>query len=250
MRYLLIAVSILAALLLGLLVSPLLTPRPKPIEGLLVINQRIYQPQELEKRLRATPYHFNSRGELITNLIYQELLLQESKKQGIDNENEFLLSMRNFYEQSMIKTLLDRQYKDPVHDPNSAQIASCQPFLDKTFTLQRFDYPSYEAARSNTATDSEEFNLPYLDLPEDTRSALLNLKGGELSQPLLTGSSWFRLQLIDISQRPTSTIPSVVEQEELCRIELKRQSIQNWVDDLYRKSTIELPAELKERGNG
>lgn len=116
--------------------------------------------------------------------------------------------------------------------------------------MQRFDYPNYDAARTNTATDSEEFNLPYLDLPEDVRAALLDLKGAELSQPLHTGSGWFRLQLLDISQRPAPTIPSVVEQEELCRTELKRQSIQNWIENLYQKSTIELPAELKEGGNG
>jgi len=250
MKYLLSAASILAALCLGLLIAPLLTPRPKPIEGSLVINQRIYQPQELETRLGATPYHFDSRGELISDLIYRELLLQEAKKQAIDSESDFLLSMRDFYEQSMIKTLIDRQYRDPRHNPTPDQIALCQPLLTRRFNLQRLNYPNYEAARANTTSSRDDYNLPYLDLPEETRSALLELNGAELSEPQHTGSGWFRLQLLGISPLSATSLPSLAEQEELCRIELKRQSIQNWIESLYRKSTIEIPAELKERGNG
>ncbi len=121
MKYLLSAVSILAALCLGLLIAPLMTPRPKPVEGSLVINQRVYQPQELEERLRSTPYHFDNQGELISDLIYRELLLQEAKKQKINSESEFLAAMRDFYEQSMIKTLLDRQNLFNLNISNARQ---------------------------------------------------------------------------------------------------------------------------------
>ena len=249
MKYLLSAISILAALLLGLLIAPLLTPHPEPIEGSLVINQRIYQPQELAERLQATPYYFDSRKEQVTDLIYRELLLQEAKQLKIDSEADFLLSMRDFYEQSMIKTLIDRQYRDPKHNPNPAQIAACQPFLTRRFKLKRFDYPNSEAARANTAPHAEELNLPYLDLPENTRTALLALSGEELSPPLCTSSGWSRLKLIDSSPLAVANIPPPIEQEELCRAELKRQSIQNWIEDLYRKSTIKRPAGLEEGGN-
>ncbi len=250
MKYLLSAVTILAALCLGLLIAPVLTPRPKALEGSLVINQRIYQPQELAERLLATPYHFASRGEQVNDLIYRELLLQEAKQQKIDREADFLRSMRDFYEQSMIKALIDREYLSEKHDPNQVQIAACQPFIGRNFELQRFDYPNYAAARANSATGSDKFDLPYLDLPEDTRSALLTLTGTELSEPLHADSGWFRLQLIDITPLPEASLPSQIEQEELCRGEMKRQSIQTWIEGLYRKSTIEIPAELKEADNG
>lgn len=250
MRYLLISVSILAALCLGLLIAPLLTPRPKPVEGSLVINQRVYLPQELEERIRTTPYHFDNKEDLVTDLIYRELLLQEAKAQKIDNEASFLRSMRDFYEQSMIKTLLDRQYALDTHLPNESQVAACQPFLTRNFDLKRFDYDSLASAQANQPSRVATYDLPYLQLPEDIRSGLLTLKGGELSEPIHSGSGWFRLQLIDIKPLPASQIPDTLQQEELCRDELKRQSIQAWVESLFRKSDISRPQVTKEGNNG
>lgn len=250
MKYLLSAASILAALCLGLLLAPLLTTTNVAVEGSLVVNQRVYLPQELEERLKATPYHFDNREDLVADLIYRELLLQEAKKEKIDAEPNFLHSMRDFYEQSMIKTLLDRQYQSEKHRPNDAQIAACQPLLSRIYTLKRFDFKDHAAAQANKPNATETYHLPYLDLPEDSRSALLALNGSELSPPIQTGNNWFRLQLIDMAPIANGEQPSAIEQEELCRSELQRQSIQNWVEELHRKSTIEIPKLIKEGNNG
>jgi len=250
MKYLLTAASILAALCLGLLIAPLLSTRVKPTEGSLVVNQRIFPPQELEERLQTTSYHYDSDSEQLTTLIYRELLLQEAKHLKIDTESSFLHSMRDFYEQSMIKTLLDRQYSLKTHQPNASQVAACQPLLTRVFNLKEIEYPDHAAALANTSGHTESYNLPYLELPEDIRSSLYNLKGSELSAPVHAGSIWVRLQLIDITPIPEKTIPSPLEQEELCRDELKRQSIQSWVEGLYYKSKIEVPAGIKGGSHG
>lgn len=250
MKYLLISMSIIAALLLGLLIAPLMTPRPEAAEGSLVINQRIYQPRELDERLRTTPYHFDGKKEQITDLIYRELLLQEAKLQKIDTEKAFRLSLRDYYEQSMIKTLLDRQYRSPGHQPNTIQIDACLPLLTKRFQVKRFSYLDRSSAHKNNNAQIDEYNLPYLELPEEIKSSLLKLNGGTLSEPLHSTNGWFRLQLTDIQPITTSEKSLPVEQEELCRSELKRQSIQNWVEQLYQKADIQRPAVLKEGNNG
>ncbi len=245
MKYLLTSIAFLAALCLVLLLLPLLTPRPEPVDGSLVVNQRIYQPDELEEQLQSTPYHFDSRSELIDGLINRELLLQEAKQQKIDAEVAFRRSMRDFYEQSMIKTLLDRQYSAPENQPNEAQIAACLPLLGKRFQLKRYNYPDQTTAQKIEQAQVKEYNLPYLELPEDTRAALPGLKGGEISPPLHSAAGWYRLQLTDIQPLATEQIPSVIEQEELCRRELKQQLIQNWIDLLHQKADIQRPASLK-----
>ncbi len=250
MKYLLSAVSILAALLLGLLIAPLLTPRPIAMEGSLVVNQKIFQPQELAERLKTTPYHFDSKGELLTDLIYRELLLQEAKAQKINTERAFLTSMRDFYEQSMIKTLLDRQCDPEKHLPSAEQISALQPFLTKRFQLTRYDYPGHQSALDNRSAQIQEYDLAYLDLPEDARSALLELKGGALSPPFHSSAGWFRLQLTNITPLETDSLPTQIEQKELCRTELQRQSIQNWIVQLYRKSNIQMPATRNRDDNG
>ncbi len=245
MKYLLISTSILAALCLGLLIAPLLTPRPEAVEGSLIVNQRTYQPRELEERLRTTPYHFDSKSELIDDLINRELLLQEAKKQKIDAEIAFRRSMRDFYEQSMIKTLLDRQYGSAENQPSSTQVATCRSLLSTEFQLRRFDYPTLSAVQNNTGARVEEYNLPYLELPEDTRAAVPDLKEDKLSAPLHSTAGWFRLQLV--ATRPLAEIeqPSQVEQEKLCRSELRKQKIQGWIEQLHQKAAIRRPTAVK-----
>ncbi|MCF6178388.1 MAG: hypothetical protein L3J63_03230 [Geopsychrobacter sp.] len=250
MKYLLSAASILAALCLGLLIAPVLTPRPQPIEGSLVINQKIYQPKELEKRLRNTPYYFENKGDLLTDLIYRELLLQEAKTEQINTETAFLDSMRDFYEQSMIKTLLDRQYKSETHQPSNAQVSACLPFLASRFQISRFSYPDRQAAQDNRSPNIQKVNSAYLDLPEDMRGPVLELKGGALSMPLHSENGWYRLQLTNITPLKTTDLPAQIEQDVLCRTELQRQSIHNWIESLYHKSTIKIPSSLSDNGKG
>jgi hypothetical protein len=250
MKYLLTACAILAALLAGLLLAPLLTPRVHPVKGALVVNQRIYTPGELSVRMNTTAYHFDNKKELIANLVYRELLLQEARLEKIDREEAFRTSMRDFFEQSMIKTLLDRQYKSAKHEPNPAQISACMPLLSHRFTLKRIDYPDQSSALSQSSGQEQTFEHSYLDLPEETRAALLNLKGGELSPPLHNTGRWFRLQLLAVVKLDPAMIPTEIEQEVLCRQELKRQSMQNWVENLYRKSDITLPDTGKAGNNG
>lgn len=250
MKYLLTTCAILAALLVGLLIAPLLTPHVRPVEGALVVNQRIYTPGELSMRMNTTAYHFDNEKELVADLVYRELLLQEARTEKIDREEAFRTSMRDFFEQSMIKTLLDRQYKSAKHEPNAAQISACMPLLSHKFTLKRIDYPDQSSALSQSFGREQTFEQNYLDLPEETRAALLNLKGGELSSPLHNTGRWFRLQLLAVAKLDAASIPTEMEQEILCRQELKRQSMQDWVENLYRKSDITLPDTRKAGNNG
>jgi len=245
MKYLLTACVILAALLAGLLIAPLLTPRTRSVEGALIVNQRIYTPVELNIRMKDTAYHFENKNAMLTDLVYRELLLQEARNEKIDREEAFRASMRDFFEQSMIKTLLDRQYKSEEHEPNPTEISACIPLLSHKFTLKRIDYPDQAAAKDQEGGREQTVENSYLDLPEDSRAALLDLKGGELSPLLQNNGHWFRLQLLEVGKLDASKIPSDIEREVLCRQELKRQSIQSWVENLYRKSDITLPDQGK-----
>ena len=247
MKYLLWSVSILAALCLGLLIAPLLAPRPQPVEGALVINQRVYPPQELEETLQSTPYHFSSRDELINDLIYRELLLQEAKQQKIDHEVEFRRAMRDYFEQSMIKTLVDRRSSSEIQ-PTAAQVAACQPLLGKRYSVRKSSYPTKELAEKDQSARDEEFDLPFLELPEDIRSILTELKGGTPSPVFHSTAGWYRVQLLDIGDLPAEQSPSALEEEDLCLKELKHQRFQQWLETLYQQAHIEIPTGLREGG--
>ncbi len=54
------------------------------------------------------------RREYLNNLIEKEILLQEAQRKGIDKEKNFMRSIENYWEQTLIKILLERQNREIV----------------------------------------------------------------------------------------------------------------------------------------
>ena len=73
---------------------------------------------EFEKSLAEQPvpikdsYGSNEKKHFIHSLINKELLIQEAQRLEINREESFRRSVENFYEQSLIKNLMDRKYAD------------------------------------------------------------------------------------------------------------------------------------------
>src|SRR6056297_2464487 len=84
----------------------------------ITINDRIITENELQDRLAAKPHDMTDQ-QYIDSLIMQELLIQEALKQNIHKEESFRRSVENFYEQSLVKILLDRKSRET--DPEVTQ---------------------------------------------------------------------------------------------------------------------------------
>jgi len=54
----------------------------------------------------------SGRREYLDMLIERELLLQEAQERGIDKEKDFMKSIENYWEQALIKLLLQRKSKE------------------------------------------------------------------------------------------------------------------------------------------
>ncbi len=52
------------------------------------------------------------RGLFVENLINRKLLLQEAQRQGLDKEKDFLKSIENFWEQSLLTITVDKKIKE------------------------------------------------------------------------------------------------------------------------------------------
>jgi hypothetical protein len=53
-----------------------------------------------------------SRKSFLDNLINRKIVLQEAQGQGIDKDEAFLKSIERFWEQSLLKAMLDKKSKD------------------------------------------------------------------------------------------------------------------------------------------
>jgi hypothetical protein len=80
-------------------------------EWAIKVNERTISREELEK---SYSYHISIHGAIkdrktfIEELITKELLIQEAKKMGLDNEEPFRRSIQNYYEQTLIRNLTQK----------------------------------------------------------------------------------------------------------------------------------------------
>jgi len=53
-----------------------------------------------------------ARGNFVNKLITRKLLLQEAQKDGLDKQKDFLKSIENFWEQSLLKIVVDKKIRE------------------------------------------------------------------------------------------------------------------------------------------
>jgi len=86
---------------------------PKQEEYLVKINNYTITPQEFDEEFRASAYAKNntpeSRREFLNMLIRRKLVLQDAQARGLDKDKEFLKSIERFWEQSLLKRVMDKK---------------------------------------------------------------------------------------------------------------------------------------------
>lgn len=88
----------------------------KPEEYLVKINNYTITPQEFNEEFRASAYAkdntLESKREFLNMLIRRKLVLQDAQARGLDKDKEFLKSIERFWEQSLLKRMMDEKSKD------------------------------------------------------------------------------------------------------------------------------------------
>jgi len=84
---------------------------PKPEDYLVKINNYTITPQEFNEEFFASAYSKNNTPELkrefLNMLIRRKLILQDAQARGLDKDKEFLKSIERFWEQSLLKRMMD-----------------------------------------------------------------------------------------------------------------------------------------------
>ena len=79
------------------------------------INHYTLTAPEFEELFRE--YEMNedtpeTRANFLNNLITRKLLLEEAQRRGLDTQKDFLRSIENFWEQSLLKLVVDQEVKE------------------------------------------------------------------------------------------------------------------------------------------
>ncbi|WP_300456549.1 hypothetical protein [Desulfobacula sp.] len=227
----------------GLAVYGLVDTRVEMSSPVLSINDRIISEDEFETMLKRKPSYM-SRAQFIESVIDRQLLIQEAIRMKINTEESFRQSVENFYEQSLIKILLDRKLSSLVVAVTPDELAAYERLCQQTLSLTKQVYPSMKDAQAKTNETVEKINADFIDLSDDLKFIVLPLSPGESSNPRADayGVSVYRLDDIQKKQ-PGDSVQAV----DMKRVSLfiqdkkKEQRLDEWTRaikasaDIWRK---------------
>lgn len=211
-------------------------------DAALIINERVITIDEFNKLYSSQPPHLREKDDFINSLITKELLIQESQKEGIDKEEPFRKSIQNFYEQSLIKQLLDRKFASLQITISDNELNRCIGFLNRKLHLTIFSFNNAEEAKKGNYINGESKIVYFEDLSKDIRDIIVSHKEGEITEPMKTGEKYVVVRLDKIEKCSSRTLSSI-EKESIKNmlIEGKKEKIINdWLADLRKNARIKI----------
>jgi hypothetical protein len=184
-------------------------------------------------------YHNEDYAELLDSVIMRELLIQAAQLSKIDKEESFRESLKTFYEQSLIKILMDRQYEAAQVTVDEAEVDAYLSFFGKRVTFTRLPVTPNppHAPIPEKGTQNE---VLFDDLAEPMKLLLSNLKTGEFDIRFDTGSERYAVRLdkvvpvLDV----ISALPDRESVKQMLTDQKRQQCINDWLDELRSKASI------------
>lgn len=213
-----------------------------PTNAALIINDRVITTDELKRHYASLRPDIKDRDDFINSLITKELLIQESQKSGIDKGDAFRRSMQDYYEQSLIKLLMDRECACLNVSVSDDELDRYLMYLNKKILLSIFSFEDLDKAKSGLYRRVEQKTSSFEDLSNEIKDQVVHLKKGEMSQPMKSGDGYISLRIDAINSLP-SPAPSQ-EEREITRkvlIEAKKGKMMNdWLAGLRNKAKIKI----------
>ncbi len=245
MRY--VAYIILIALIttLGLFLMDRSSRKTTVKDYVIRVNGKLITASEFSQQLNQQPVLLGGGTNLAEALVTRELLIQEAKRQKIDQEEPFRQALKTFYEQSLIKILIDRKMQSITYTPTPEEISAYKKLMGRevTFTLTNIDNSTNETSQKdvvgNNVPDQVTDLFDNLALP--LRISLLFLKPGEKSGPVEIFGGRYVIELEKVG--PPARVKARISDDEIAAAisEFRREEIfRKWLDELRKKAKVEV----------
>jgi hypothetical protein len=244
MRY--IYYIIIIFLVLSAIVGMELRSKRNPTkDAALIINNRVISTDEFNRLYASQPlYQGGQRGksDFINSLITKELLIQESQREDIDKEESFRQSLQNFYEQSLIKLVMDRKFASLHVTVSDEDVNRYIALMDKKLHLTIFTFSSPEEAEKGIYKDGKNMTISFRDLSRTMQDIIIPVREGGTTHPARSGDKYIVVRL-DGTETISAKMSSPREKEEIKKMLLKNKKeemISDWISDLRKKASIKI----------
>lgn len=212
---------------------------PDTTDVAVTVNGHNLDQKRVGKTDGANGYHSEEYADLLDSAITRELLIQEAQRQNLDKEESFRVSLKTFYEESLIKTLMDREYAKPTESITDDEVENYLSYFGKRVTFSRLPVVdnTVQVAEDDTTSQNE---VLFDDLAEPMKILLSSLQPGEHAVKFDTGNEQYAIKLIRVGEAG-GKVTSLPERERVKVIleEYKQQQqIDNWLYELRKKASI------------
>lgn len=227
----------------GLAIYGLLDVRLDVSEPVLSVNDRIYSKAEISKFLEDEPSDID-KEEFFNSLIEQQLLIQEAIAQKINEEESFREAVEIFYEQSLIKILLERKQESLVVDVSTEEVAKYEALMDKHLVISKMRMAGGQGSSKMSMMLVETIERPFIDLSDDLQFIVMGLDKGDSTDPQSYGGQGlivYRLDDISTIKKAGKSSGNDFDVKEVSlfiRDKKKEQILEDWIKNLRESADI------------
>ncbi len=213
------------------------------------VNERVITKDEFNRLFNEQKRSHVDRDEFINSLITKELLIQEAKRLGIDQEEAFRREIQDFYEQSLIKTLLDRKFSDFNIEVTDDEVENYLKAMNKTLYISVFSFKTKEEAEKGQLKNGQTRVVAFRDLSQNLRYKLLNPEPGLITPPIKAGGNYIVIRVDRVVEERLHVTASEEYMKKIRRQlleEKKRQAVEAWITSLRKGARIDVYDEQSE----
>lgn len=241
MRYLIIILCIIAGI--SVLTFLMLWPEAEPDEQdvVLTVNNTQITRDMIAQIARQHPSHHLSKQDLLHTVAVERILIKEAQRQSIDREPAFREAIKNFYEQSLIKILLERQHHITKDNVLEKEIDDFLGNYGKTFTFSIVQgkgdsiTPNLDWSKGKSSTELFD------NLSATIQPVLVNLQPGDIRPVFDTGNEWFAIKIEEVTG--TTNLNISMSRDTIRNIiynHKRHQRINSWINRLIEDADISI----------
>jgi hypothetical protein len=217
------------------------TPQEPDAAPVLVVNGRQFSQKELDERMAAQPYQSENQSAFVDGLVLRELLIQDAKRRGIDQEEAFRWSIQNFYEQTLIKVMMDRRYEELKADADPGEIERYARFVDRKVVMTEFKLTTPEEKANPASTKGRSITERFEFLSESVQYSLSTLDPGQFTPALHQDAYDVVYRLDGIVMEPVKG--GGVDREAIRRVisdQKTAAAVDKWMEGLKTSAKVEM----------